>query len=107
MLRLVEEYIKGCMACQKIKTETLAPTGLLLPLPIPCQVWDNITLDFIEGLPTSQGKDSIMVVVDMLSKFAHFLTLTHPFTAKVLQKNLWRVFLSYAACPNPWLVNAI
>jgi hypothetical protein len=45
-------------------------------------VWDDITLDFIEWLPTSQGKDSIMVVVDRLRKSAHFLNLTYPFTAK-------------------------
>jgi hypothetical protein len=45
-------------------------------------VWDDITLDFFERLPTSQGKDTIMVVVDRLNKLAHFLTLKHPFTAK-------------------------
>jgi hypothetical protein len=60
----------------------LAPTGLLQLLPIPCQVWDNITLDFIKRLPTSQGKNTIMVVIDRLSKSAHFLTLTRPFKAK-------------------------
>ena len=74
MHKSVQDYIKGCEVCQKIKVETLAPVGLLQPLPISCQVWDDITLDFIEGLPASQGKNNIMVVVNRLSKSAHFLT---------------------------------
>lgn len=61
MHKPVQEYIKGCEVCQKVKTETLALAGLLQPLSIPCRVWDDITLDFIEALPTSQGKETIMV----------------------------------------------
>ena len=45
-------------------------------------MWEDITLDFIERLPASQGQDTIMVVVDRLNKSAHFLPLKHPFTAK-------------------------
>jgi len=84
MHKAVQTCVIECEICQKIKTETLAPAGLLQPLPIPCQVWDNITLDFIEGLPVSQGRDTIMVIVDRLSKFAYFLTLRHSFTAKTV-----------------------
>ena len=84
MHKLVQDYIKGCEVCQKIKDEPLAPAGLLQSLPIPCQVWDDITLDFIEGLSALQGKDTIMVVVYRLSKSAHFLTLSHHFTAKIV-----------------------
>jgi len=84
MHKSVRDYIRGREICQKVKVETLSPARLLQPLPILCQVWDDITLDFIEGLPLSQGKDTIMVVVDQLSKSAHFLPLSHPFTIKTV-----------------------
>ncbi|RVX01249.1 Transposon Ty3-G Gag-Pol polyprotein [Vitis vinifera] len=64
MHQFVQAYIKHCEACQKMKSETLYPAGLLHPLPIPSQVSDDITLDFVEGLPTSHDKDTILVVVD-------------------------------------------
>lgn len=71
---------------QRNKTDTLSPTRLLQPLLIPCQVWDDITMDFIEGLPCSNCKSIILIIVDRLSKAAHFLALSHPITAKMVSE---------------------
>lgn len=54
---------------------------LLQPLPISETIWQNISINFIEGLPQSHNKSVIMVMVDKLSKYAHFISLKHPYTA--------------------------
>lgn len=78
----VVQFIQACDSCQRNKTESRHPAGLLPPLPIPEQVWTEISMDFIMGLPRSNDKDTIMVVVDRLSKYAHFVALSHPCTAR-------------------------
>ncbi|XP_075103126.1 uncharacterized protein LOC142177943 [Nicotiana tabacum] len=77
----VYAYIRVCDVCQKCKSDNAAYPGLLQPLPIHDKVWQDISMDFIEGLPKDASKEVIFVVVDRLSKDAHFMPLKHPYTA--------------------------
>ncbi|XP_062217663.1 uncharacterized protein LOC133917845 [Phragmites australis] len=73
MRRDVQRHVERCITCLKAKSR-LNPHGLYIPLPIPKVPWDDISMDFILGLPRSQrGSDSIFVVVDRFSKMAHFI----------------------------------
>lgn len=62
----------------------------LHPLPLPSQVWNDISIDFTKKLPQSQGKLAIMIVVDRYSKFAHFILLQHLFTASKVAQVLFK-----------------
>lgn len=78
----VQQFISECHICQRFNGENVHVPGLLQPLLIPEKEWTNISMDFIEGLPKSQRKTTIFVVVDRLTKYAHFMPLSHPCTAK-------------------------
>ncbi|KAA0047330.1 Transposon Ty3-G Gag-Pol polyprotein [Cucumis melo var. makuwa] len=78
----VKKHCESCLICQCNKSMALSPAGLLVPLEIPHQVWSDISIDFIDGLPKAKGCDVILVVVDRFSKYSHFLALKHPYTAK-------------------------
>jgi hypothetical protein len=76
MKREIVEYIARCMECQKVKIEHRDPTRVLQPFPISKWKWEVVTMDFITGLPkTGKLHDSIMVVVDKITKDTHFIPL--------------------------------
>lgn len=77
----VTKFVVECPICQQNKTIALSPAGALQPLHVPNMIWEDITMDFIDGLPQSRGFDSIFVIVDRFSKYAHFIPLRHPYTA--------------------------
>jgi hypothetical protein len=74
-------FMKACTICQQAKPNRNKYLGQLSPLPILDGSWHTISLDFIEGLPTSESSNCILVVVNKFSKYSHFIPLLHPFTA--------------------------
>nr|CAE02081.2 OSJNBa0074B10.9 [Oryza sativa Japonica Group] len=85
MRREIAEYVALCDVCQRVKAEHQKPAGLLQPLKIPEWKWEEIGMDFITGLPrTSAGHDSIWVVVDRLTKVAHFIPVKTTYTGHKL-----------------------
>jgi hypothetical protein len=82
----VETFVSQCVICQRKKSEHCHYPGLLGPFPIPNMAWTFISMDFIKGLPKSRGKNVIFLVVDRLIKYAHFLALSHPFTAQTISQ---------------------
>ncbi|WVZ95411.1 LOW QUALITY PROTEIN: hypothetical protein U9M48_041179 [Paspalum notatum var. saurae] len=82
----VHRYVRGCSICQQSKSDRAKLPGLLQPLPVPDSAWQVLSLDFIEGLPTSSGNNCVLVFVDFFTKYGHFLPLRHPFTAASVAK---------------------
>ena len=73
MRKDVDRYLKNCHTCQRSRTSRHAPFGTLRPLPIPNRAWEDISMDFVVGLPWSDGFNAVLVVVCRLTKMRHFI----------------------------------
>ncbi|WOG86400.1 hypothetical protein DCAR_0205603 [Daucus carota subsp. sativus] len=84
MKQEITDYVRACDTCQRVKSGNTLPVGLLQLLPVPTQIWEDISMDFVEGLPKSGDKDCIMVIIDRLTKVGHFIPLSHSYSATTI-----------------------
>jgi hypothetical protein len=95
MKRDVAEYVVLCDTCQKVKAKYQRPTRLLQPLQVPEWKWEEIVIDFIMGLLRTQlGYDFIWVIVDRLTKVAHFIPVKMTYT----EPQLAELYMSRIVC---------
>ncbi len=101
----VRSFVEACPVCCQGKSRRQLPLGLLHPLPIPLRPWSHISLDFITGLPPSQGNSVILVIVDRFSKAARFIPLpklpSAKETATLLMNHVFRVFGIHLRMSSP------
>ena len=91
MRKDVERYVANCHTCRRIKPRRHALHGTLFPLPVPDHPWRDISIDFVVGLPESEGYNAIWVVVDRLSKQRHFV----PCSASIDAAGLANLFIRH------------
>jgi hypothetical protein len=93
MWKLVKEFIQSCDTCTSGKVPQYRPYGLLHLLPVPKDPWLLLSMDFFIDLPLTNGKDSIFVVIDWLTKMAHFIScnkiITWEETAKLFLDKIY------------------
>ncbi|GJY65072.1 putative reverse transcriptase domain-containing protein [Tanacetum coccineum] len=97
MKAIIAEYVGKCLTCSRVKAECQKPSSLLIQSEIPTWKWERITIDFVTKLPkTSSGHDTIWVIVDRLTKSAHFIpnkvtnsmeTLTRLYIKEIVSRN--------------------
>jgi hypothetical protein len=101
MKRDVMEYVALRDTCQRVKAKHQRPTGLLQPLKIPERKWEEIRMDFIVGLPRTQaGYDSIGVIVDRLTKVAHFILVKTTYSGAKLVELYMSKIVCLHGVPN-------
>ena len=93
--QFVARYVQHCQVCARSKPSRQGKMGVLKPLPVPERRWQDISMDFVTGLPESSGFDAILVVVDRLSKRRHFspclTTINAQELAELFLRDIWKL----------------
>jgi len=87
----IQKFVVECLVGQQNKVEIIKTPCTLQPSSIPSQHWEEVSKDFITGLPKSEGKSVIMVVVDRITNYAHFCALSHPFKANTVSTTFMEI----------------
>jgi hypothetical protein len=109
MKSTVAEYVALCDNCHRVKVERQRPMGLLQPLKIPKWKWEEISMDFVVGLPTTQSDyDSIWVIIDRFSKVAHFIPVKTSYKgAKLAELYIARIVCLHGVPRNPVYIKVL
>ena len=113
MKKDIVDYVSKCLTCQQVKAEHQVPSGLLNPVPIPQWKWDTITMDFVTSLPLTQRKhDAVWVIIDKLTKSAHFLPVRTDYSLERLAELYIREIVRLHGVPtsiisdrDPWFTS--
>ncbi|GJV50580.1 reverse transcriptase domain-containing protein [Tanacetum coccineum] len=100
MKAIIAEYVGKCLTCSRVKAECQKPSGLLVQPEIPMWKWERITMDFVTKLPkTSNGHDTIWVIVDRLTKSAHFIPTRETDSMETLTRLYIKEIVSWHGVP--------
>src|SRR3954469_22815206 len=101
MKRDVSRFVSQCDVCRRVKEQHQKPAGILQPLEIPEWKWDHIEMDFVTSFPRSQkGNNATFVVIDNLSKVAHFLPVKETISARKMAELYTARIVSLHDIPN-------
>jgi transposase InsO family protein len=92
--KLVQDYVRACVTCQRNKLEHLQP------LEIPTTVWTDVAMDFVQGFPHVNGESVVLTVVDRFSKAVHFIPLGHPYTATTVAREFFNLMVKLHGIPS-------
>jgi len=96
----IKQYVKYCDTCPRTKVIPHAPYGLMKPNEAPDRLWKSISMDFITDLPNSKGDDAILIVIDRLTKMAHFLSCTKEMNARQFSELFMREIFRLHGLPK-------
>ena len=96
----VDRFVRNCHTCQRSRTSRHAPYGITRPLPIPERAWQDVSLDFVVGLPWSEGFNAVLVVVCRLTKMRHLIPCRDSCTAENLADLYLRNVARYHGLPK-------